>query len=371
MINFFLLRSKKNIAMRTLTIKIGIISLIVGLCSSCHQRTVPEQDTVRKVKLAIVEKAVGNDVNEFSGVIKEAEEVNMGFRVAGSIKKILVKEGDFVKKNQVVAELDSRDYLVQLNAVQTQYDQVKAETDRVKELYARNSVSANDYDKAVAGEKMCREKLKNAQDQYNDTKLKAPFDGYIQTIKYKQGELVGQGMTVVTAINVDFYSVEIDVPSAIFIRKDDFTGFECYQTLLSEKPFPLELIGNDIKASNNQLYRLYFRLDPKADNRLAPGMDVKVKIITKGAAENPTMIPIKAIFKEDNDSFVWTYSASDSTVVKKKITTTGKIANGKIQVATGLNGGEQIVVAGVHVIKENQKVVPMQEVSETNVGGLL
>lgn len=353
------------------SIKIGVIAIVVCLSTSCHQRVVKEQDTVRKIKLATVEKSVKNDINEFSGVIKEAEEVNMGFRVAGSIQKINVKEGDFVKKNQVVAELDSRDYLVQLNAVKTQYEQVKAETDRVKELYARNSVSANDYDKAVAGEKMCREKLKNAQDQYNDTKLRAPFDGYIQTVKYKKGELVGQGMTVCSEINVDYYSIEIDIPSALFIRKDDFTSFECYQTLLSEKPFPLELIGNDIKANNNQLYKLYFRLDPKVDARLAPGMDVKVMIKSKGLVENPTMVPIKAIFEENNDSFVWTYSASDSTVTKTKITTTGKIENGKIQVASGLNGGERVVVAGVHVINENQKVVPIPEVSDTNVGGLL
>ena len=353
------------------SIKIGVIAIVVCLSTSCHQRVVPEQDTVRKVKLATVEKSLKNDNNEFSGVIKEAEEVNMGFRVAGSIQKINVKEGDFVKKNQVVAELDSRDYLVQLNAVKTQYEQVKAETDRVKELYARHSVSANDYDKAVAGEKMCYEKLKNAQDQYNDTKLKAPFDGYIQTIKYKKGELVGQGMTVFSEINVEYYSVEIDIPSALFIRKDDFIGFECYQNLLSDKPFPLELVGNDIKANNNQLYKLYFRLDPKVDTRLAPGMDVKVIIKTKGRAENPTMVPIKAIFEENNSSFVWVYSASDSTVTKTQITTTGNIENGRIQVSSGLNGGEQVVVAGVHVIKEDQKVVAIPEVSDTNVGGLL
>lgn len=345
--------------------------IAVGLLASCQQRAIPEQDLVKKVKLAKVEKDGGNEVKEFSGVIKEAEEVNIGFRVAGSVQKINVKEGDFVKENQIIAELDSRDYLVQLNAVRTQYEQVKAETDRVKELYARKSVSANDYDKAVAGEKMCREKLKNAQDQYNDTKLKAPFDGYIQSVKYKQGELVGQGMTVCTEINVDFYSIEIDIPSSLFIHKDNFEGFECYQTLLSDKPFPLELVGNDIKASNNQLYKLYFRLDPTVDSRLLPGMDVKVKIITKGKAENPTMVPIKAIFQEDGTSYVWLYSEVDSTVVKQEITTAGKIENGKIQVASGLQGGEQVVVAGVHVIKENQKVKPMEEVSDTNVGGLL
>lgn len=351
--------------------------IIIGLLAtlmvfvSCKEQKTPDQNYVRKVKLATVQKASENDMSEFSGVIKEAEEVNMGFRVAGSIQRIFVKEGDFVKKGQIVAELDSRDYLVQLNATKVQYEQVKAETDRIKELYARNSVAENDYDKAVAGEKMAREKLKNAQDQYNDTKLRAPFTGYIQKIKYKQGELIGQGMTVASIINVESYSVEIDIPSSLFIRKDDFIAFECYQTLLSEKPFPIELVGHDVKANNNQLYKLYFRLDPNLDKRLAPGMDVKVKIETKGTTKNPMMIPIKAIFNQNDSTFVWIYSAADSLITKQPITTLGEIENGMIQISSGLQGGEKIVVAGVHVIKEGQKVVPMDEVSKTNVGGLL
>ena len=79
--------------------------------------------------------------------------MKLAFRVAGPIRKIYVNEGQYVKKGQLLAELDPRDYQIQFNATQAEYTQVKGEADRIIELYRRGSVSVNEYDKAVAARK--------------------------------------------------------------------------------------------------------------------------------------------------------------------------------------------------------------------------
>ena len=84
-----------------------------------------------------------------------------------------------MSKGQLLAELDPRDYQLQYNATRAEYSQVKGESDRVIELYRRGSVSVNEYDKAVAAKKRITALYNVHRNALNDTRLKAPFDGYI------------------------------------------------------------------------------------------------------------------------------------------------------------------------------------------------
>ncbi len=350
---------------------VGVLLTATLIVAGCGNNNKGSKELIRKVKVAEVTKTSPELTKEFSGIIKEAKEVNLAFRVAGKIEKILVKEGDYVKKGDLIAMIDPRDYEVQAAVAKAQYEQVKAEASRVNELYNRKSIAENDYDKAVAGEKMLSSKLKHANDQLNDTKLYAPFSGYIQNINYDNGEMINTGFTLATIINVEHYSVEVDIPASLFIKKDKFVSFACQQSMIGNKEFPLSFVSFNKKANSNQLYRLYFRLDPKKDKRLAPGMDVKVTINYQNGSNNHVMVPINAIFNREGKSFVWLYSKDTRTVTSKQVIVDGLAGKGFANIKSGLNGTEVIVVAGVNILKENQRVDILSNTSDTNVGGLL
>jgi RND family efflux transporter MFP subunit len=339
--------------------------------SSCKNQPADNNDIIRKVKVEKVSHVTEILKKDFSGILEESREVNLAFRVAGPIQYIYIKEGSFVKAGELIAEIDSRDYQVQVDVAQAQYDQVSAETKRVKELYNRKSIADKDYEKAISGEKLITAQLKHANDQLKDTKLFAPFSGYIQEINFEEGEMINTGMPFASLIDLNKLRIEVDIPSSLFVLKNDFVSFTCKKSGPDSEELPLKLVSYNVKANANQLYKLFFQVDPKLDKELKPGMSIQVFIRYKNSVKAALSVPLNAVFYENDNNYVWIYNPNDSIVIKTEIETGGFAPDGNLRVLSGLTGQEIIVVAGVNVLKEEQKVIPIKPVTETNVGGLL
>jgi len=349
-----------------------ILAILVALIfSSCAPKQNEQEAITRKVKVATPKKDSTVLTRNFSGIIQESTETNLAFRVAGPIEKINIKEGDYVKKGQLVAQIYPRDYQIQVDAAQAQYEQVKSEFERLAELKKRESVSANDYEKALAGEKMLRSKLEHAKDQLNDTKLYAPYSGYIQSVKYSEGELVDAGMPVAKLLDTDSYSIEVDLPISFFVHRENFTTFTCQQPVVSDSVFQLQLIGHKAKASNNQLFTTKFRLPNNGDTKFLPGMNVEVGISYKSKCECPLHVPLTSVFNDNGKAFVWIFDKTKSTIHKREVITDGLAGEGRVRISSGIKTTDTIIVSGVNALHEGEKVEILKSTSETNIGGLL
>ena len=343
---------------------IGVLAIV-----SCNRLNENKSDVVKLVKTSQVKQIPVVMQKHFPGVIEEKEQVSLAFRVAGPIQKIHVKEGDFVNKGQLIAEMDTRDYEIQKNAVEAQASQIQSEYSRIEELYSRKSVAENDYEKMKAGKEMIEAKLKNVNDQLNDTKLFAPFSGYIAKINFDDGELVNHGTPIATLIDVSLLKVEIDVPASILLMKDKITHIECYQENIPGKSFPLALVNQNVKANNNGLYKFYLQHKPENKSELAPGMNVSVSISYKARENDILSIPLNAVFEEDGKSYVWV--VNDSVVHKQMIETCSIVQKGEIGITSGLKENQQVVVGGLNLLKDNETVKVIPPKSKTNVGNLL
>ena len=349
----------------------AILLFCLAVAAGCNNQEAEKTEIIRKVKLATVCLADSLEYYTYSGVINEKSDVGLAFRVAGPIQQIEVDEGDYVRKGQLVAQIDPRDYEIQLKAAQGQYEKVKAEADRVIELRKRNSVARNDYDKSVAGLKMAEANLEHAKDQMNDTKLLAPFSGYIQEVNFEEGEMVDAGMPVATLIDVTGYEVEVGIPMSMYVKRDDFVSFTGKQTSVSENEFPLQLAGFSRTADNNQLYKLDLRLTPDENPELAPGMNTEVTIAVKTDFRDKLCVPLNAVFRKDGDTFVWVFSPEKGIVNSRRVTTGQLTGENLVVLTSGVDAGEKVVAAGVHHLQENQEVEILENVSETNAGGML
>ena len=347
------------------------VFMLFGMAALISCRSGNGEDTGYKklVKTAKVAKIPSEITKQFPAVVEEAEEVNLAFRVAGPIQKIYVKEGEYVKKGQLVAEMDSRDYEVQKKAVEAQVTQLQSEYKRVKELKERKSVSDNDFEKMKAGKEMAEAKLKNAIDQLKDTKLYAPFSGYITRVMFENGELVNHGTPIVSVIDVSQLKVEINVPSSLYIDKDNISKIECVQADIPDKTFPLFLYANNIKANNNGLYKFYLYYKPAPGSKLAPGMNVSVHVHITHPGPELLKIPAKALFEKEGKSYVWV--VKDSKVKLRKITTNNSIQNGSIVIVNGLKEGEEVVTGGLNLLSEDEKVKVIAPASKSNIGNIL
>lgn len=325
----------------------------------------------KTVKVASVEHYDETSTLSFPGKVKAASDVNLSFRIAGPIVKMHVDVGTYVKKGQVLAEIDARDYATQLTATEAEYNQIKAEADRVIALYEKNAVTPNDYEKGIYGLQQITAKLNAHQNALADTKLRAQFDGYVQKIFYNQGETVGAGMPVVSVISSNLPEVEINIPSSEFIRRDKFDGVSCVVDIYPDVIFPLEIIGVTQKANLNQLYIMRLKVKGESGSLLKPGMATTVSINLKSNGTNFVKIPLSAVFEVNNQPSVWVYSEDDKTVKSKSIKIKEIKGDGTVVVSEGLKFGETVVVAGVNSIHEGETVKLLPAVSDTNVGGLL
>lgn len=348
-----------------------VLSFVLFLVLFCGCKGGTGERFVRSVTLVRPVRMGGEYLKSFAGIVQEAKEISLGFKTAGQIERICVKEGDFVRQGQLVAVLDDADYKLGVEALQIQYDQLEDEVARIKQLYEKKSVSVNDYEKAVAGLRQLAVQLQISRNKLDYTRLCAPIDGYVQAINFDEAEMVDAGTPVIALLDTGEMEVEVDVPSEIYVQRERFAGIVCRLPLDRSKEIKMNLRGITPKADGNQLYRLCLGFEKTRDIPLTAGMNVETVIsISENVSSGMFVLPQRSAFQSQGKTFVWVLAA-DSTVHKVEIELQGIDGNGDVVVSSGLKGDEQVVKAGVDALHEGEKVNVMADSSETNIGGLL
>ena len=173
---------------------LSILPALLPLFVSCNHKTEQKADEEAVVRIDTVRAPEGAVELQYPGHVVAATEANVSFKVAGTLKRVLVSEGDYVKAGQLIAEIDPVDYKVQLSATEAEYAQIKADAERVMGLYQDGGTTASNYDKARYGLQQIEAKLQNHRNQLAYTRLVAPFSGRVQKRYFMGGENVSAGL---------------------------------------------------------------------------------------------------------------------------------------------------------------------------------
>lgn len=331
-----------------------ILLLFAISCKNTKQND--DNKSARLVNTVKVETGKLDTEKRLSGVAKEGNSANLAFKAAGRIAKIAVKEGDFVNQGTVIAELENSDYQLQYDAAKAQYEQVNKEVQRVEELYKRNSVSGNDYDKALAGRKLVQVQLDGMQSMLDGTRIIAPFSGYVQRVPFNKGELVDAGMPIVEVINVSSMEVEVFIPASLYSYVDRIKNVTCSFDIIPDKSFPLTIIGINPKSNNSQLYKMRLALRD-ADKRIAPGMSAQITYELKSLNDAHLIeLPLTSLFEKDGKTCVWVIDPTTSTISEREVKVDGFSKSAKAVVTGGLENGEIVITAGVNNLVSGEKV---------------
>jgi len=353
-----------------------ILIFMSVLCTVISMVSCGKKD-VSKANVPLVEVTEVKDINEsgvttFTGKTKSASEVNLAFRVAGQIQRLLVKEGDYVRKGQVVAEMDNRDYQVQLAATQAEYEQVKADAERVMALYAEGNTTASNNDKARYGLQQITQKLENHKNQLADTRLKSTIDGYVQTKFHEAGETVGAGMPIVSVFGSGNIEVEINISASDYANIEKFTNFYCKFDVTGSTSYPLTIDRISKEANTSQLYAVRLKFSETFDRkRITPGMTTMIYAERIGDASGVVIVPASAVLNANEQTSVFVYDEASTTVQARPVRVVSILRDGTMQVEGGLKSGDKVVTSGIHHIQNGQKVSVLQKPSVSNVGGLL
>jgi RND family efflux transporter MFP subunit len=307
----------------------------------------------------------------YPGKVRAAADVNLAFRVSGMIAKVYVDAGDRVQKGQLLAEIDSRDYAVQLAATEAEYMRVKSEVDRIVALYGKGAVTPNDRDRAVFGLEQIAAKREAHRNALDDVRLRAPFDGYVQKRLFDANETVAAGTPVVSMISGDIPEVEIFIPSTDFIRRDRFESFSCCVDVFPDRVFALDLMGVAQKANLNQLYGLRLKMRRDDEPLPPPGIVTVVSVRFRTDDAGLTLIPLSALFEMNGQSTVWMYCDDSGTVESRTVRVDRILTDGTVVISGGLAAREVVVSAGVHSLRQGERVKLLPAVSPANMGGLM
>jgi len=343
--------------------------IAAGLMIGCADKG-SNSNVQRSVEVAEPQKVENEIVNSYPGIVQSQGIVNVAFKTAGQLSKIYVKEGDKVRKEQLVAQLDTKDYNLGLSNAEIQYNQFKNEFERIKELYKSGDVSQNDYEKAEAGIKRLEIQLQNNKNTIEYTSLRAPFEGIVMGVNYKENEMVDAGTPMISLMDVSKMEILVDLPNCDYLQRGEFKAYKC---AISSEPneYDLQLISIMPKADGNQLYQMRLTFSNKPTS-ITAGQNVVVRIFRENgnAKTNAVKIPIHSIFDHEGQKCVWKLNA-DSSITRTVITSNEIDSKGNAIVTEGIGLGDKIVRAGSASLVDGEKVHVLPVSAKTNIGNIL
>lgn len=323
-----------------------------------------------------------------TGTIRAYNRVEVGAQVSGKIEKIYVTLGQKVKTGDLIAQIDSStqqntldtataklaSYQAQLKAKKVAYSVAKSSYDRLSKLYAKKSVSLDEFESAkdtlATAEAAIEEidaSIKQAEIEVNDaktnlgyTKIVAPIDATIISIPVSEGQTVNANQTTPTIVQVADLSKVLIKPE---ISEGDITkvtaGMEVkfstlsdpdkiYQaTIDSVDPAMTTLTDNEYTESVSDTNAVYYYANvvvENPDNNLRIGMTTQ-NTITIADVKNTLLIPTMTLKKQNNKVFVNVLTTADQ--VEQREVQIGLNDDMNTQILSGLTEGEKVVSSQV------------------------
>lgn len=308
----------------------------------------------------------------YTGVVRSPYETSLGFKVAGQINRILVNEGDMVRKGQKLAALDTADYSLAVRALEIQYGQICDELERLEKLYESKSLSANDYCKAKAGAGQLAVQLQANRNKLAYTSLYAPQGGYITEVNFSEGEMVDAGTPVFSLMGTSPKEVALEIPAGIYSRMDRILEIKCSQVGTAEgERIPMALLSVVPKADAGQLYSMRLGFLSSAGGALTVGSNVTVGITLRiDRMPGEAVIPLHSIVREGGKNYVYVVTP-ESAVSRREVTVTLVDEGRGSADVLGLDTCDLVVSEGAEVLNDGDRVKVIPSPSDTNIGGLL
>lgn len=349
--------------------------LIILLSMFSCKEEVKKKTYIRSVR--VIETRLSTEQNDHTVVpasIHEKRETKLAFRVKGPLVKLNDIIGDYVSKDQVIAKIDPRDYKIALEATQAVFKLASAEYERYKVLLEQESAAESTFDKIESNYTSAKTAYESAKNALNDTDLRAPFAGYINSTFANNYEEVNPGQAIVSLIDLSKFEVKSWISLEDLSEIKDDTKFNCIIELSGKKlriPGRLKEIGHKTSASK-QSYPISILIDVQENIKLRAGATAYLEICKNNVDSNSFMqVPISCVFSKNNKTFVWIYNEKTEQVSSKEVRKGQILSDNIILIEKGLKGGELLVKTGVHFLTEGQKVKKLEAFSKTNIGNKL
>jgi RND family efflux transporter MFP subunit len=366
----------------SLTIASGAALLLAAMIATgCNGDSAEEGNEVaRPAKLFTVHTSGESAARVFPGQVQAAKRVPLAFRVGGPVVGVAVSKGQRVAQGDLLANVDPRDYEVQVKNLEAklaekraQLDQVTEEYQRVRGLYQHDNASKSDFDRARAAVDVGKAQVESTEASLRasrlalfDTALEAPFDGVVadrlvdthQVVSAGQPVLLFQdmrGMEVVIAVpEREVTALTRTAPEAIVVR---FDALPTEEFPAAVKEFATET------DRQTQTFPVTWQSERPPATDLLPGMTASVSWFTaNGNGQHHSMVvPLASIVTDESgETYVWRLDSASMRISRVRVVT-GALTDEGLEIHSGLEAGTRILAAGVNFVSDGQLVRPISE----------
>ncbi|RKR14594.1 RND family efflux transporter MFP subunit [Maribacter vaceletii] len=316
------------------------------------------------VTTVVAKESVFNHFLELQGNVKTKQNVLIYPETSGTLQRVYVKEGQKVKKGQILASIDDGGMASQLQQLKTQAELAKTTFDRQKRLWEQKIGSEIQYLQAKTNYESSESAVKQAQSMFSKSTIRAPFSGVIDNVIKDQGTVVapGPGSEVFRIVNLSNMYIEVDVPEThlnnIKKGKEAIVYFPVLGDTVLTK---VRQTGNFINPSNRS-FSVEIPVENKTGN-IKPNLTAKVNL-NDYSKDNAILIP-QSIISENAEGQQYVYVAEQNGENKakatKRIINTGKTQEGLVEIVSGITKGEHLIKEGARNVNDGQNVQILNE----------
>jgi RND family efflux transporter MFP subunit len=355
--------------LRAISIMICILVISVMACTRERDKKQTTTDAV-PVTVGKVQKVQERETVFVSGTVSTPDSpAEVSFLVSGKVIFVGPREGDYVRKGQLLASIDPTDYQLALTTATKQadmdriaFERAEDEHRRMKMLYDSKSLAPNDYEKyksayesagqlyeqATASEQISRKRL-------TDAELHSPVNGFISKRSIEPGETASAGRSVFEIVQLDTVEALVGVPETdIHLVK---IGQKVYITIpaLPNQSFEGTVRIINVSADpGTRTYMTRIRV-PNPGHVIRIGMVAEAKIIGDQKISMMTL-PGEAIVRDDQGAtMVFVYFPEQQRVYSKRVKI-GEFRGTEVEIKEGLSGNESIVIAGQDHLRDGMPV---------------
>lgn len=302
--------------------------------------------TVREVALV--------DSIEAVGTANANEQAELTSTVTERIARINFRDGQFVPKGAVIAELVRSEQGANLNQSQARLREAEAQLERLQSLQERGFATRSRVDEQQALVDVARAQSAGARSQIGDRVIRAPFSGYLTLRRISPGQVVNAGTPIVTIVDHSRIKLDFPVPETFFsvlqpgleieARAAAWPGEVFRGTVATVEP----LIDPVTRAATARA------ILPNRDLKLRPGMLMSVEI--QSNPRNGLVVPELSVVSEGSSAYVWKVTP-DNQAVRTPITA-GTRRAGMVEVTAGLSAGDRVVTEGTVKLRSDGPVTP-------------
>lgn len=329
----------------------------------------------RPVKLITLEASSASLQRQFPARVEATTRSNLSFRMAGELLELNVSPGQRVTEGTLIARIDDRNVRSELDSASSRLELARATHERMRYTLERGAISQARFDESEAELRAARATFEQAEEQLENTQLRAPYDGVIAQVPVDNRQIVQVQETVAVIQQPGQLDVVFHLPQQIvqqIPRNDEVTPFETAMAFEvrfgnGEKPYLAQLASYTTQASAQSLaYEVTLRLPQPDDITLLDGMSATVRLdlgqLLPASESLVWHLPPDAIGylgENPEQAVVWRFQAPDR--LEAVPVEVGRLTSKGLEVSGELAANDRVVAAGAHRVSADMRVTPWEK----------